>query len=570
MTAISIQTARDGNPIPHWDGYQLHSLYDPIKEGNGFAEQFLSTIDNNQKPLLVLGLGFGYHILPLIDRFDTIYIAESNLELIRQARSIELLRPIFVKCQIICDLNSPPYIPDFYAYTLRSELRFNEKFFNDLVALVKILDKQTTISKNQLRVLINSPIYGGSATTARYVEVALKSIGVCTHFTDFSDANSLLQRYLLNPIKNASHISQLTDLLSETLWSEIIEFRPHIVFFNAQSPLNQKLMQAISSAGIISLYWFVEDFRRMRYWTEVCNDFDYFFMIQKGEFEGILEKRCHRNWGWFPVAASLYDHKKIELSANDRDFYGSDISFMGAAYPNRVRFFQQLPAELQRAANMKLWGTGWSDIEMTGWSIPLGERRIISEQSNIIYQATKVNINLHSANDSTLFDPIGDFVNPRTFEIALCGGFQLCDYRPAVAELFEPDTEMIYFSSLAEAVDKARYYLTHDNSRDKIVERTREKVLKFHTYDIRMTNMLDTIIRLSPSLTAHVNEEHQKLEKFKATINNPDFSNFIDKIDPAIRSSYMHVMEKIKSSDGTSISDYEAFLMLLDTFCRGE
>jgi spore maturation protein CgeB len=570
MTTITIQTAKDGNPVPHWDGYQLHSIYDPIKEGNGFAEQFLSTMDNYHKPLLVLGLGFGYHILPLLDKFQTIYVAESNLELIRVARSIEFLKHIFDKCHIISDTNSAPYIPDFHTFTLRSELRFSEKFFNDIVATVKIQDNQATITKNQLRVLIISPIYGGSVTTARYVESALKNIGVCTYLTDFSDANPLLQRYLLNPTKNANLIHQLTDLLSESLWSDIQAFRPHIVFFNAQSPWNQKLMQAISSAGIISLYWFVEDFRRMKYWTEVSNSFDYFFMIQKGDFEGILEKSCHKTWGWFPVAGSTNDHRQIEIHPEDKTFFGADISFMGAAYPNRVNFFQQFPTKLQTKANLKLWGTGWEDNEMSCWSIPLGQQRITPEQSNVIYQATKVNINLHSSNEISLFDPIGDFINPRTFEIALCGGFQLCDYRPAVAELFESETEMIYFSSLAEAVDKARYYLMHDRLRNRIVERAREKVLKFHTYDIRMTNMLDTIIQVSPSLTARVNEEHQQIDNFLKTAGDPDFTYFIENIEPAKRSLYQHVIDT-KNSDGTNnLKNYEAFLMLLDTFCRGE
>ena len=483
MGSIIIETAKDGNPVPKVEGFQLHSLYQPAKEGCDQAEKFLLSIDKTDKPLLVLGLGFGYHILPLLNKFSMIYVAESNQELLKLASETLHMKPLFDQCKIIDNLTKVPYIPESHVFTLRSELRFQEKFFNDVQQACKIADKKFTPNRNQIRVLINSPVYGGSYTTARYVETALKSLEVSTHFTDQSVAYGLLQKYLLNPSANAGLIAQLTTLLSETLWHEILEFKPHIVFFNAQSPFDDKLMKAIKQAGIVSIYWFVEDFRRLAYWREVCNNFDYFFMIQKGEFEGILQRSCRTIWGWFPVAAEPKIHKRIKLSDQDESFYGSDISFMGAAYPNRVSFFQHFNRH-----NLKLWGTGWSEA-LPDYIVPLNEQRITPEQSNMIYQATKVNINLHSAIDGVI-EP-GDFVNPRTFEIAACGGFQLVDDRDAIRDIFDVDTDIICFKSVEEAIDKANFYLDNEPLRKIIAASVREKVLKFHTYDKRLSNMLD-------------------------------------------------------------------------------
>ena len=36
MSEITVQIAKDGSPVPLWDGFCLHSLYDPVNEGMAF------------------------------------------------------------------------------------------------------------------------------------------------------------------------------------------------------------------------------------------------------------------------------------------------------------------------------------------------------------------------------------------------------------------------------------------------------------------------------------------------------------------------------------------------------
>jgi len=568
MSEITVKTANDGNPVPLWDSLQLHSVYQPEKEGQDLASRFMQDNPDTTKPLLVCGLGFGYHILPLIGKYNQIYIAEGNAELISTAKNHPHTRPIFERCTIINNTAQAPYLPDFLVFTLRSESRFQEKFFTDVQASLKIPKDNPKPQYNQLRVLINSPIYGGSYTTARYIETALQKIGVATHFTDNSPAYALLQRYLDNPAKSSRFINSLTDLLSDSLWQDVQTYKPHIVFFVAQSPFTQALAKELAQSGIVSLYWFVEDFRRMQYWKEVCNNFDYFFMIQRGEFETLLESSCRKSWGWFPMAAEPSFHKPVKLSKDDQAFYGSDISFMGAAYPNRVNFFKHF-----KKANLKLWGTGWSESELSHYNIPLGQQRITPEQSNIIYQATKININLHSANngymEEAMFDPIGDFVNPRTFEIAACGGFQLVDDRPAIRELFEPDKEVVLFSSVEEAIDKANYYLKNDSLRQEIALASQQKVLQFHTYQNRLEKMIVATLANSPAITAKIAQEQQKVTTAINTVQSSELSSFIATIPPSEQNQYHSVMEAASKAHGP-LKTHEAMLMLLDTFYKGE
>jgi spore maturation protein CgeB len=120
-------------------------------------------------------------------------------------------------------------------------------------------------------------------------------------------------------------------------------------------------------------------------------------------------------------------------------------------------------------------------------------RRIKPEECIKIFNATDVNLNLHSSSERDGVDPSGDFVNPRTFELAACGAFQLCDDRQLLPELFEVGREIITFSSREDMKEKMEYYLAHPEERKVICERARARILKDHSYDRRMEQMLSIV-----------------------------------------------------------------------------
>ena len=63
-----------------------------------------------------------------------------------------------------------------------------------------------------------------------------------------------------------------------------------------------------------------------------------------------------------------------------------------------------------------------------------------------VFNASRINLNIHSCNGEGL-DPEADFVNPRTFELAACGAFQLVDERCLRPELFT-DQEVASFPTV--------------------------------------------------------------------------------------------------------------------------
>jgi spore maturation protein CgeB len=102
-----------------------------------------------------------------------------------------------------------------------------------------------------------------------------------------------------------------------------------------------------------------------------------------------------------------------------------------------------------------------------------------------------VNINLHSYTKSG-FDPDGDSVNPRTFELASCGAFQVIDHRTLLPDLFD-DTMLKVVRTPKEFVPAINTYLCEPEQRRAMAEASKQQVVKYHTYVHRMETMLSAM-----------------------------------------------------------------------------
>lgn len=490
---LKLLTSKTGNPSLRVGHVTLHSFYDPVYEAGEWAEYQREKVER-ASAIIVLGFGLGYHIIELCNlelcRVSgmEIVVFEPRLDVLRKALELADLTSILTRIKLFAGDDIPPLHGVFTILEHKPSILISETYFSRLLPRLKVLQSM----KRGLKIMVVGPIYGGSLPVAGYSASALKKLGHQVDYVDNSRYNNIFQVIpeITSEKTHQDHLrSMFISFLSEATIARCAEFKPDLVFALAQAPLTEESLRKLKENRIPTAFWFVEDFRFMNYWERIAPLYDYFFTIQRGQFFERLAEIDVRNFSYLPLAASPDSHKKVELKREEVDIYGGDISFVGAPYHNRKYFFTGL-----LDFDFKIWGDGWNVGLPLLRHVQRGGLWIDTEESVKIFNASKININLHSSTYHEGVNPYGDFVNPRTFEIAACGCFQLVDYRFEMSELFNIGKEIICFKDLNDARVKIRYFLNNPDERAEIAARGMERVLKEHTYSHRMEQMLEFIL----------------------------------------------------------------------------
>ncbi|QAZ68153.1 CgeB family protein [Solidesulfovibrio carbinolicus] len=346
-----------------------------------------------------------------------------------------------------------------------------------------------------LRVLVVLPMYGGSLPVGRFCLSALRELGhVAEAFEapDFYGAFSALKDLRVTADRLEYLENSFLQVVSQAICAKVETFEPDLVLALAQAPLSRQALKRLRRDGVKTAMWFVEDFRLFTYWEAFAPYYDAFAVIQKEPFPERLAAVGQENVLYLPMAADPAVHRPLDLSPVERRTFGAGVSFMGAGYPNRRLAFAQL-----LDFDLGIFGSDWDGDPALSDRIRLGGRRVTTEESVKIFNAAVVNLNLHSSINPRELVPTGDFVNPRTFELALCGAFQLVSDRALLPELFT-ENELARFATMGELREKLAYYLNRHEERAALAERARTRALAEHTYVMRMEHLLGFVAERFP------------------------------------------------------------------------
>jgi len=83
--------------------------------------------------------------------------------------------------------------------------------------------------------------------------------------------------------------------------------------------------------------------------------------------------------------------------------------------------------------------------------------------------------------------------NMRLYEVTGVGTCLVTDWKENLAELFEPDTEIITYSCAEDCIEKVRYLLDHDDEREAIAHAGQRRTLGEHTYHQLMEKLADIV-----------------------------------------------------------------------------
>ncbi len=345
------------------------------------------------------------------------------------------------------------------------------------------------------RTLVVLPMYGGSLPVGRSCAKALAEIG---HLVDVFEAPDFYGAF--SALKKLRVTSDRLDYLehaflqtvSQAVLAKVETFEPDLVLAMAQAPVSRQALKRLRRDGVATAMWFVEDHRIFTYWQAFAPHYDFFAVIQKEPFLSRLAAAGVENALYLPLAADPDVHRPLDLTPAERRQFGSDLSFVGAGYPNRRLAFREL-AEF----DLKIWGSDWDGEVLLAPRLQLGGRRVDTEESVRVFNAARINLNLHSGLDPAKLVPEGDFVNPRTFELAMCGAFQLVSDRTLLPEVFSKD-EVAVFDSMEGLKQAVRHYLAHPGERAAMAARARERALREHTYAARMEALCGFIASRRP------------------------------------------------------------------------
>jgi spore maturation protein CgeB len=129
-------------------------------------------------------------------------------------------------------------------------------------------------------------------------------------------------------------------------------------------------------------------------------------------------------------------------------------------------------------------------------------------------------------------NPVGDYLNPRCFELAGAGAFQLVDERSALRAAFEPGSEVETFRDLDECRRKIRQFLAHPDEGVAIASAARTRALAEHTYVHRMQEALRVLCAGPVPLRPRRDAQNSAGAALQAAAAEPGLQAILRRLEP--------------------------------------
>ena len=206
-----------------------------------------------------------------------------------------------------------------------------------------------------------------------------------------------------------------------------------------------------------SVWWAIDTHMDFDWYKNRAPSFDFVFTAQRNGAQKLRENGI-ANVHWLPLACNPALHRKHEVPKE------LDICFVGNIAPGpRTELLQLIQKRFQ--------------------SNFAGQRHL--DEMARTFSAARIVFNRS----------IKDDLNMRVFEALACGSLLLTNALPnnGQDELFEDGVHLATYKDSEELLEKANYYLRHEDERERIAAAGRKTVLQTHTYRHRMEEILRKI-----------------------------------------------------------------------------
>ena len=180
-----------------------------------------------------------------------------------------------------------------------------------------------------------------------------------------------------------------------------------------------------------------------------------------------------------------------EIGPTSPDLACTFVGGISRAHAGRLNLLEHLANNL----DITFYGYGADDLA-PGSAVAArhrGEAWALAMYQALARSRITVNVHIDAAENNAN--------NMRLYEATGCGALLVTDHKDNLADLFEPEREVVTYRSADEAVEKVRYYLDHPAEAAQIARAGQARTLREHGYRHRMEELIEI---LSPYLRTGV------------------------------------------------------------------
>lgn len=295
----------------------------------------------------------------------------------------------------------------------------------------------------------------------------------------------------------AAWIAEHRPRLEETLYRQIErahQERPIDLFFSYfySAMCTAPVIEAIGALGIPTMNWYCNASYQLHLVAEIAPAYTWCLVPER------FRLKDYEQLGANPIYMQEAANPSVYRPYPDEP-QRYDLSFVGMCYGDRPDFVRLLA---ESGLTVHVFGPGWlqQSRRKQGLLGAFGRRgtrstRMIAgpplsdDEMVRLYSQTKVSLGFSSCGETHRGGERILQVRLRDFEAPASGAFYLVEYTDELAEFFEPDREMVFYRSVEDLADKARYYLRHEDERERIRRAGYRRAIAEHTWQKRFAQV---------------------------------------------------------------------------------
>lgn len=286
-------------------------------------------------------------------------------------------------------------------------------------------------------------------------------------------------------------------LFDRTLFDEFSIYNPECIFHLPLATNPVRWDSVINQASAYQKSTFASQISFVgSLYSEKCPYYDLKFSSEylKGYINGLLNAQ-EKVYGYFFLDEVISNSIVDDIVSNTPNFY----TFPEKARRNDKAALCQMylgpkVTEMERKEMLASLGSCFPVDLYSGSDasfLPVRSRGRVKTHTEmpLIFHESQINLNMTAKS-------IRSGIPLRIWDVLGCHGFLISNYQAEIPDYFIPGEDIVLYSSKEELLELCAYYLAHPKQCREIAENAYQKVKQFHTYPIRLTQMLEMAFSL--------------------------------------------------------------------------